>query len=951
MILDAQSRSAVFDLCDELIKNSEQVFLAEAPALNPPAIGALFNSEEVEEIGGRYEVKLKNGDLALCSAAVGETSGNLWTNKIPEKGEFHPGTRLDRISYITQALLCSGRQRALPCCFTLRTLMDRISTKGNEGQSAFYIPFFGQNFNIYDYRQKAGSDEMLAVVLKNMAFAYLSDTVKGGSEKLSNIQKHYFRREYRYLASLADYWNEMPPSAQTSHHRYTANILLGEINKNLYQIFDSGEFPPIRNIELKKDDISINETNDEGEEIRQFSERDVAEISGTRYISDNAAAGFLMANSALKLLKCLSGSGVSSSIPTIFPDKRLNLDDEFKRSLPDYDEIADAEWVCYEKSHKNAYGQYRIKNTSFKMWGIMREGDMRWKLLKRTSYSLIFGKNDEVITRYRMPPEDFERLRLALNPIYKWDGKFMRYVGCSYRSPVAAKNKYLWVELDDEGKILSERELNAKEHSDVRLQNPDLVTCSPRGLSNIPSLIRNEFIKATAESELLSPLAKEIGEKTKAAIVAKAANGIINAFNEMAANSEGGILCKMEGCLHMAYKDILGDENPDSGMELPNPEAYFKKRQDRMKKSLLSAFNDGVYAYVLTDALIRLCTPSCNMNPSASPMSAEALLQSHRNFADRAASRGYNISDPEEAAKAFAYVKENFPSTYGDFAIAVRKHYGNHIFKRTKLKCLIDGKIEEISACDVAEIFSQAAIRDIKRELGVIASIAKGTRLSDKPVDFAKAAESIPHLFLSGIISDRECAAIKTFRPVPGKLNIPFSPFIIFGKKDGFRSTLSAIEKLKFSEIKKLSNLVSATNMKSTARHQVQSTEALPKIKRPAGCNLEQMSAINRLVASASSEEISVKNMAFDTLACLIVELCGRSGQTIPGRIWENTRDDAEYERKVASPISMASKSLAKNVQNPGGLLDEMRSCGLIEAYEKSKNIALPHTEVPEFRY
>lgn len=973
MRLDFYSREQASKSARAILEQCKEVYSVSVPDLKQSTIRKLFGAKSASGGIGRMELRFdeEREFPAVCGVVKGEGSECLWSNIPPANAPFKKRNRLDRLSFATQVLLCGGELSPIPCCSVIRELAKHMSDRGDWERSPFYITMLDNRFDFDEYREKVESDEMLAVVSKNFAYAYLTDITRFGEFGLDETQKYYVTRELERLGRTLDHWSEFRPSAITNTHRFTTNLLIKSINEILEELVGKNKVPFLSPVELPKDMISMQATNEEGDLLREYSASDIANVKDPLTVSDAAASMYAFLDNALLILKNVHKTGLEKSVPTLFPGLRLPMKPELVSVLaPDEEsKIRKAEWVSYEKSRQTIFGQYKLRHSTYKARGVLVKGDEKWKLFKKPSYRLSFGIGDRNIASFVVDSAQVEALRRNANPVYEYDGRRFRYLRCTKRSPKSENNLYLWLEVDAEGKPMGEVEFNAKTHEEIRDQNPALLSYTPRGASGIAAVLAKEFEKTREISDYLSAFSLHENGEAREKLFSSVSDAVLQAFAECA-DAYGKF--STENVLHGAYALLNGKMAESDFQTYSKPETYFSKLEENFHASMRKAYEDKVYTYLFAEKFAALCVllnPENCSEEAVKYVNSEKLIgdadnlllsdrpsfeqrelaKAHNTLRQCAFSRGQDFSQPEKFVQNFEYARENFPSEYSDFVSAAKAHYGQGLYESRKLECIVSDSISLIPASEIPEIFANAALRDVMRELGVMTSIIMGNRLNDRPISFSEASKHMSNDMLDSIISKHQRLAAKVTNPIPGRPFASYSPFIVFGDEDGFRKIKDEIEALKFEDIKHLGRKGAADGAGSSTKAAVnpdggpkaivhtmeRNSLPFPYLSSGCGADSKHVDAINRLMDAMGSNDIRLKQHAIDTFACFLARLSEISGIPLKGKAWRELDRQNGHEFMSNSKIAAAAEYMAENISSPEALMRHMEYSGIIEGFEK----------------
>lgn len=979
MRLDFYSRDLASEFAQDILRQSKEVYSVSVPNLKPATIREAFGANAATGSMGKLELKFdeERETPAICGLVKGEGSDCLWANVPPVAAPFKKRNRLERLTFATQVLLCGGELSQIPCCSVIREMARGMSDRGDWERSPFYITMLDNRFDFDEYRDKVESDEMLAVVSKNFAYAYLTDITRYGEAGVDEVQKYYITRELERLGRTLDHWTEFRPSPGTNTHRFTTNLIIKSINEILDGLVGKKDIPFLNPVELPRDMISMQATSHEGDLLREYSIGDIEKTKDLLTVSDAAAAMYMYLDNALLILKNVHRTSLAKSVPTLFPGRRLPMKPELAPVLAPSEEskIKGAEWVSYLKSRQTVFGQYKLRHSTYKARGKLIKGDEKWRLFKKPAYTICFGAGDRNIASFNVDAGQIETLRRKANPVYEYEGKHFRYLKCTKKSPKSENNLYLWLEVDAEGNPLKEVEFTAKTHEEIRDLNPDLLSYTPRGASQIGSVLANEFEKNRESSDYLSSFSISGNDTAKDRLFSSVSDAVTQAFAECA-DSYGKF--STENVIHGACALLMKNLSDLDVQPYSNPETYFSNLEEKFHETLQKAYEDKIYTYLLAEKFAVLCAllnpDSCSeettcyanenkligdtdkMLVSEKPYSEQKeLAEAHKRLYQCGCSRGQDFALPEKYVQNFEYLKENFPSEYSDFAWAVKLCYGKALYEDRKLECIISESISMVPANEIPAKFADAALRDVMRELGVMVSIIKGGRLSDRPISFSEASRHMPNDMLDAMINQKERMALKVSNPLPGRPLASYSPFIVFGDEDGFRKIKDEIETLKFEDIKKIGSKNTATDPGAAqqapnvggTKTPIRTTNPLyiPYLGAGCGAGAKHIDAINRLMDAMGSQDIRLKQHAVDTFSCFLTRLSEISGIPLKGKVWKEIGRQNDFEFLSGSKISRAAEQMAESIASPADLLRHMEYSGIIAGFEKTYGGLSPEPE------
>lgn len=906
------------------------------------------SSPDAKPISRQVYAGIVRGDAGYSR---GEISGSLWTN-FPIDKKFSPKRKYAAatLSFVAQVLLESIPHGNISNSLLFEEYVKRRYSFRNEKEQrrkemTLYTPFFEKNFNVEKYKafvlsgDKSYPDNDISQVTKNFAFCILSDITEAGSMELTKKDQEFLSGQYAKLTRLLDIWeNDIGVSRASYSNVVTTNKLLESIHKGFSALGIEVGNPPTLKVAPQME--SINEVDDEGKEFKQFSNSDMyaaTEVMGQ--LADEKMAAVTFLSNALLLAKGVMNTSLEKTVPTVFPNKRLDISKDAHADvlskLPEC--IKDASWISYESALILSTGQYYTHNTKFKQAGKILNGGARWQDKSISRYVFTYGDDKNVLGKVMLNPEHMTYVRANLHPTYEYNGKYYRYLFCER----GKDGGFYWLEVDKDGRSLGTTHIFSKEvHEQIRDNNPELTGKNTRGVVNLYSDLKKALSKQARFSPVIDGYLNNMADLDNPAIGSVVQSVNNNFVDTIRTDSISGLAENLETILHRSYNDLVapfGDSKSPYSLSLT---------EETFKKDLTSAYSTMLDVKAVTDKMFKIgdiLTNNVNMKDPTLTEKDKALgdallkqdpvacalrsasLELQQALTSEGIAIGPNMN-LKQLANAISDVELHSPKAIRSFRQALKDYYGD-ISQEVKVPVFNtkEGSIGLLPAGEAVQSLVDMTITGVKRELGVLSSIAMSQPLSDRPISFSKAAEALPPEILDLHLNIRKGAAMGGLDQYQGKAMVPYTPFVTFGTNLEFKQLCQKSQSAHMEDIKTLASMLPKR----------ESATVVPKVNTQAHMLSQPIipddpvaaSRLGMLIDAINHGSIGMQSVARDSLAGVCIYAMVSSGDKGP----ELKKLQAAYDLDMDSYAFKSGESLAKEYNNPEGLLKALRDSGVVD--------------------
>ena len=939
-----------------------------------------------------YEANKRNRTMPVYGGMVrGERNGSFWVNFAVDKN-FKTQNRFgfSGLSFTAQVLMEAFPIGDIPRVLLFEEYMrerTRLLSAGSEIDKKFglYCPFLSERFDSKQYVEKLRDsvdndflDDAISQVVKNYAYCLLNDLARPGLTNLSDEYADFFQKKYANLYRLSDYWAMDIGSTRSSYSTILTTNKLMESVKDAFYSYGINVGNAIK-IPLSTSFISLNETDEEGKEFRDFSSVNIQSDLGSISDDDTMSAQVFMDN-AILIAKDLLSAKFEKSVPTLFPGRKLPIPGSVlsnlgKDALPS--DFLNATWIAYDKSINFSTGQYFVNSTRYKHADMLLRGSPKWMENRISRGIFVLGNENEVLGKVILNAEQIVLIRKFLNPVYSFEDKQYRYMGSVRSIDEKSKDKYAykWLEVDKTGTPIAMYQFTRDKHNAIRDANPDLTGYNIRGVLSL----EDDLLKASNKLRKYFPdldnyleSFSKLSDKGSPEAIAAVSTSILRNFRDTlstVANDEDAYKKGIGGILNRSFNDLIAPIMSQRPISEEDNKKIDKLDED-IERELSTNFSSTLYLQALAHKFA-IITDVIEKDKDQQPASTKFENLSVK---DKQLISAYKAKDPIameifDSAKTLGLACESefvAISPYNSLKLNLRsfetlqlrqyaplrafrkninEFYGDDLFK-DPLFPVVDYKRNKVmlGISDASKILTERAISGIQRELGVLTSIARGSVLSDTPVKVSSAAKVLPAKELIKHVNARVNMVKGSFDFAPNTYLSPYTPFTIFNDTAPFKNLCDNSQKAYLHDAVALHKFLSSQNLdqvKDIPKSSVSAIETTT-LKEVHNVTFPKKSAekLNSLIAGFNSSDPALKSVCSEALAAICLEAMGNSNHSKDIDILNQTIGTGE------SYAATAGFELAKELNVSGELLSTLESNGTITMLVKQLCNEIPNPEV-----
>lgn len=896
----------------------------------------------------------------------GERGGNFWTNFAID-GSKEPQARYSSsaLSFVSQVLMDAIPRNNIPRVtlledYVAKRLSQLSASDEHVRRGGLYCPYLESHFNSDRFKAKFSEnggdvnfiDEGIANLTKGYAYCLLADLMTPGNLELSQEQSDFFKAKYATLLQLSNIWEDIGVTRSTYSTLLTTNKLMQSLKTAMYlHGIDVGD--PIK-ISSPHEAVSINETDDEGKEWRDL---DSAVANATKGIGtierdqDMAAIDFLA--NALLLTKSICSSTVETTVPTVFPGKKLTITPKGLKGLVGEmpDEFKNATWIAYDGTEQLVSGQYHVKSTKYKYAGKMLSGTAKWHDNRLSRYVLTVGNDNEVIGKLLLNGDQMALVRRYLHPTFKYQDQEYRYMGCSSRGSKKEDFTYNWLEVDKDGSPVSLQVFDRDQHISIRDANPELMGHNPRGLHTLVS----DLEKAVAKQRKFNPsldtyitAMEDIAGENNNPALSMVADSVLNNFHDtlMSTSVENAkvISENVVNILHRAYNEIVAP--CDSG------KGNVQRLQDldvAIEHQLQDNYVNMLYTHAMVTKFGEITKVLSEPNPGVGPASngedmlrkeleahspkSVALIDAFKQLQNCAQNYGISFG-PDQTLRTNIRNTETLQlkeaSVVRKFRMAVNDFYGDKLMEEVTIPVFDDSKksTQQLSLNAAAKALTKGSMSNIHRELNFLATIAEGKPLSNGEMSITEAAKILPNSILENHLNMRASYAMHSFDYTKGKSVIPYNPFIMFGQSANFKEVCNTTQAACLRDIKALHQFMpkpAVRDITGQSNVQVETTmfdENCFHSLEPAGAD-----KLQALIHGLEQDDAGLKSICRDVL----VAVCHEVGKTQDGITANTDALASKFDMDNDSYAATTGVKLARSLGDPVEVFAALKRSGVYD--------------------